>query len=177
MTRGLEEQVKAFRTRRLDEHTYLIIWVDALYENVRIDGKVVKVAVEVVCGVNEEGRREILAIEPMMEESKDSYLSLFRNLQERGLKTPRLLISDAHAGLSAAIQQGFVGTSWQRCKVHLMRNILGHVPQKAKGTVGADVSRIWLEPDAQQARSYARHVFEKYEKRFPEAMKCLEEGL
>lgn len=68
----------------------------------------------------------------MAEESEDSYLLLFRGLRERGLSTPKLVVSDAHAGLTAAIRKGFPGTSWQRCKVHFMRNILAHIPQKEK---------------------------------------------
>ena len=177
MVKRLDEQVNAFRTRRLDQHSYPILWVDALYEDVRIDGSVVSTAVEVVCGVNQEGHREVLAIEPMAEESKESYLSLFRNLKERGLKTPKLVISDAHAGLHAAIKEGFAGASWQRCKVHFMRNILAHIPEKSKEAVAADVKRIWLEPSAEQAREYAQRVIAKYEKRFAEAMRCLEDGL
>jgi 4-hydroxybutyrate CoA-transferase len=86
-------------------------------------------AVMIVCGVDAEGRREILAVEPMLEESKESYSQLFQQLRERGLSTPALVISDAHAGLVSAIREGFPGASWQRCKVHFMRNILAHIPQ------------------------------------------------
>ena len=102
-----------------------MIWVDALYEKVRYDGRVISMAVQLVCGVNEKGRREVLAIEPMLEESKESYRLLFCKLRERGLKTPNLIVSDAHRGLVAAIRECFPGSSWQRCKVHFMRNILG----------------------------------------------------
>lgn len=177
MTKQLDKQVEAFRHRRLDGSQYPIIWVDALYEKVRMDGSIVSVAVEVVCGVNLEGHREILAIEPMAEESADSYKALFSQLKERGMKTPRLVISDAHSGLTAAIREGLPGASWQRCKVHFMRNILGKVPQKSKEKVAGDVKRIWLEADADEARKTAKAVIDKYEKRFPEAMLCLEEGL
>lgn len=104
--------------------------VDALYEKVRIDGRIVNMAVMVVCGVDEHGQRDVLAIEPMLEESEATYLLLFRSLQERSLRTPRLVISDAYSGLMTAIRKGFPGTSWQRCKVHFMRNILARVPHK-----------------------------------------------
>lgn len=120
MTNGLNEQVNASRKRSLAEKRYPVLWVDALYEKVRID---VSIAVLVVCGVDEQGRRDILAIEPMPEKSENSYLLLFRTLQKRGLGTPRLVISDAHADLTAAIRKGFPSASWQRCKVHFMRNI------------------------------------------------------
>lgn len=88
MTKGLNEQVDSFRNRSLSERLYPILWVDALYEKVRIDGRIVHMAVMVVCGVDEHGQRDILAIEPMLEESEDTYLLLFRSLQERGLHTP-----------------------------------------------------------------------------------------
>ena len=101
-------------------------------KKVRMDGRIVSMAILVVCGVDEHGQRDILAIEPMLEESEEVYLQLFRGLQERGLCTPRLVVSDAHAGLVAAIRKGFPGASWQRCKVHFMRNILAHIPHKDK---------------------------------------------
>lgn len=86
--------------------------MDALYEKVRIDSSV-SMAVLVICGVDEQGQRDILAVEPMPEESEDSYLLLFRTPQERSLVTPRLVISDANTGgLTAAIRKGFPGASW-----------------------------------------------------------------
>ena len=130
MTKGLNEQVAAFRSRSLSKDRYPVLWVDALYEKVRLDGRIVSMAVLVVCGVDEHGQRDILAIEPMPEESEEAYLLLFRSLQERGLRTPRLVISDAHSGLIAAIRKGFPGASWQRCKVHFLRNILAHITHK-----------------------------------------------
>lgn len=99
MTKGLNEQVNEFRNRPLSSTVYPILWVDALYEKVRVDGRIVSMAVLIVCGVDRTGRRDIIALEPMAEESRDSYGLLFQNLKERGLSTPRLIISDAHAGL------------------------------------------------------------------------------
>lgn len=98
-TKGLNDQVNAFRSRSLSQSSYPILWVDALYEKVRMDGRILSMAILVVCGVNEHGQRDILTIEPMLEESEEVYLQLFRGLQERGLCTPRLVVSDAHAGL------------------------------------------------------------------------------
>ena len=160
MTKGLNEQVNTFRSRSLSQSRYPILWVDALYEKVRMDGRIVSMAVFVVCGIDEHGQRDILAIEPMLEESEESYLQLFRGLQERGLCTPRLVVSDAHAGLVAAIRKGFPGASWQRCKVHFMRNILAHIPHKDK-----------------DARRLAEEICRQYEPRFPKAIRCLEDGL
>ncbi|XOQ47656.1 MAG: Mutator family transposase [Eubacteriales bacterium] len=131
MTKGLNEQVQYFRSRPLTGR-YPVIWTNALYEKIRMDGRVVSMAVMVICGVNEQGRRDILAVEPMLEESKESYSQLFESLLDRGLKIPLLVISDANKGLIAAIRESFPGAFWQRCKVHFMRNILAHVSQKEK---------------------------------------------
>ena len=85
-------------------------------------------SVLVVCGVNLEGNREVLAVEPMYEESEASYTALFTCLKKRGLKNVWRAVSDAHQGLGSAIKKSLVGCSRQRCKVHFMRNILVHVP-------------------------------------------------
>lgn len=177
MTKGLHEQVEEFRNRPLSGNIYPVLWVDALYEKVRANGRIVSMAVLVVCGVNETGRRDILAIEPMAEESEDSYKTLFQSLQDRGLATPKLVISDAHAGLTAAIRKSFPGSSWQRCKVHFMRNILAHVPQKDKQSFANVLKEIWLAPTVELANKRAKEVIETYEKRFPKAISCLEIGL
>ena len=84
MTKGLNEQVTAFRSRSLAETLYPVLWVDALYEKVRMNGRVISMAVLVVCGVDKHGHREVLAVEPMAEESRDSYFLLFQSLKERG---------------------------------------------------------------------------------------------
>ena len=174
MTKGLNEQVE-FRSRPMTGR-YPVIWIDALYEKVRVDGRVISMAVMVVCSVNEQGQREVLAIEPMMDESKESYSQLFQSLKQRGLETPSLVVTDANKGVIAAIQECFTGASWQRCKVHFMRNILAHVPQKEKEMFAAQLKEIWLAPSAELARQRARELSEKYEKRFPKAIEILEEG-
>ena len=177
MTKGLNEQVNAFRSRSLSQSSYPILWVDALYEKVRMDGRIVSMAILVVCGVDEHGQRDILAIEPMLEESEEAYLQLFRGLQERGLRTPELVVSDAHAGLVAAIRKGFPGASWQRCKVHFMRNILAHIPHKDKDAFAQNLKTIWLAPTREQACKLAEEICRQYEHRFPKAIRCLEDGL
>ena len=177
ITKGLNEQVSEFRNRSLAEHRYPVIWVDALYEKVRFDGHVISMAVMVVSGVNEEGSREILAIEPMVEESKDGYNELFKSLRTRGMCNPLLVVSDAHAGLTAAIRESFPGTSWQRCKVHFMRNILAHVTQQAKDIFAKELKEIWHAPDETVAKNRAMDIIQRYGKRFPQAMTILEEGL
>ena len=177
MTKGLNDQVREFRSRSLAGSRYPVLWTDALYEKVRVDGRVISMAVLIVCGVNEQGHREVLAVEPMLEESKESYSQLFENLQQRGLETPSLVISDANKGLIAAIRESFPGASWQRCKVHFMRNILAHVPQKEKETFAAQLKEIWLAPSAELARQRAKQLAEQYRKRFPRAIELLEDGL
>lgn len=176
MTKGLDEQVQDFRSRSLAGH-YPVIWTDALYEKVRVDGRVVSMAVLVACGVNAQGQREVLAVEPMLEESKESYSQLFQSLKQRGLETPSLVVSDANKGLIAAIRESFPGASWQRCKVHFMRNILAHVPQKEKDSFAAQLKEIWLAPSAELARQRAKQLSGRYEKRFPKAIEILEDGL
>ena len=177
MTKGLNEQVEEFRNRSLADTVYPVLWVDALYEKVRVDGRIVSMAVLIVCGVDENGHRDIIAVEPMAEESKSSYGVLFQNLKDRGLYTPRLIISDAHSGLVSAIRESFPGASWQRCKVHFMRNILVYVPQKEKKAFAAVLKEIWLAPTAELARKRAYDVIDSYAKRFPKAVQCLEDGL
>lgn len=134
-------------------------------------------AVLVVCGVDEHGHREVLAVDPMAEESRDSYLLLFQNLKARSLATPQLIISDANAGLITAIREGFPGASWQRCKMHSMRNILAHIPQRDKKSFAAEPKEIWLAHSAEIARKRAAELADKYERRFPKAVQRLEDGL
>ena len=109
--KSLNDQAEKFRTCPLYGHKYPVIWADALYEKVRSGGRVVSMAVLVVCGVNEEGKRAILAVEPMAEESEASYTEVFRKLKDRGMGTPKLVISDTHTGLVSAIRKEFPGAS------------------------------------------------------------------
>lgn len=134
-------------------------------------------AVAVVVGLDEAGRRDILAVEPMYEESEATYHVLFEKLKERGLKNVWLVVSDAHKGLANAVQKSFVGCSWQRCKVHFMRNILAHVPAKGKAAFAEKLKQIWLQPDMESAKMYAYHLMDTYEKQYPEAIKVLVAGL
>lgn len=177
MTKGLNEQVSEFRNRPLEGAVYPVLWVDALYEKVRVDSRIVSMAVLIVCGVDESGRRDIIAVEPIAEESRDSYGVLFQSLKGHGLAIPKLVISDAHAGLVAAIRESFPGASWQCCKVHFMRNILAYVPQKEKKRFAAVLKEIWLAPTEELAKKRAYDVMEAYEKRFSKAVQCLGNGL
>ena len=177
MTKGLNEQAEDFRNRPLTSNAYPVLWVDALYEKVRYGGHVVSMAILLVCGVSEEGKREVLAIEPMLEESKESYKQLFEKLKERGLTKPSLIVSDAHKGLVAAIGECFPGASWQRCKVHFMRNILVHVPHKEKERFASLLKGIWLTTDLATAKQRAQELADQYKEKCPKAVETLEEGL
>ena len=177
MTKGLNDQVDEFRNRPLTSDHYPVLWVDALYEKVRYGGRVVSMAILLVCGVNGEGKREVLALEPMLEESKESYRQLFEGLKERGLKRPFLVVSDAHKGLVAAIRECFQGASWQRCKVHFMRNILAHVPHKEKDRFASLLKGIWLTTDIKAAKQRAKDLADEYRTKCPKAIETLEDGL
>ena len=166
----------AFRSRSL-EATYPVLWVDALYEKIRDGHSVKNMAVLVVTGVNLEGRRDILALEPMYEESTATYNKLFENLKARGLEKVWLVISDAHKELIKAVRESFVGCSWQRCKVHFMRNILAYISGRDKKYFAEKLKQIWLQPDYESARKYARSLMDEYELRYPTAVETLEEGL
>ena len=176
ITKELQTQVDTFLSRKLDKE-YPVLWVDALYEKIRIDGHVANMAVHVVCGLRTDGTRDILAVEPMYEESKASYNHMFESLKDRGLEKVWLVVSDAHKGLVASVKESFVGTTWQRCKVHFMRNIQAHIPAKEKKTFAAKLKNIWLQPDEQSARAYANLFMDQYESRFPKAIETLEAGL
>ena len=176
INKGLSEQVEEFRSRPL-EAEYPFLWIDALYEKVRMDGRVVSMALMIALAVNTDGQREILAIEPMLEESEDSWREFFRKLKARGMQKVSLCISDAHAGIQAAVRTEWLGTSWQRCKVHFMRNAMARVSRREKKYFAARLKQIWEQPDKAAALKSAQDLFREYEHRFPEAVECLKEGL
>lgn len=176
ITKELNDQVAAFRERPLQE-VYPVLWIDSLYEKIRVGNQVNNMAVAVVIGVDEGGQRDILAVEPMYEESEAAYQEVFNKLKARGLKNPWLVISDAHKGLINAIKKSFVGCSWQRCKVHFMRNILAHVPAKGKAVFAEKLKQIWLQPDKESAKFYANSLMDDYENQYPDAINVLEAGL
>jgi len=176
INKGLSEQVEYFRTKPL-ESEYPFLWIDALYEKVRDDGRVISMALMIAYGINREGKRDILAIEPMYEESEETWREFFRKLKRRGVRKICLCISDAHLGIQKALKTEWIGSSWQRCKVHFMRNILARIPHKEKRYFAERLKQIWLQPDKQSALSMAFLLIKDYADRFPEAVKCLEDGL
>ena len=111
MAKELDDRVSWFRSRPL-EREYPVIWVDALYEDIRFDGRVTSMAVLVVAGITVEGRRAILACESMMTESEKGYRTLFANLKRRGVEKVCLCVSDAHPDLKKGVRKAFLGCSW-----------------------------------------------------------------
>lgn len=171
----LDEKVDAFLNRPLEGH-YPYIWLDAKYIKVREDDRVINMALVVAIGVNEAGDREVLGIDVGLSEDAAFWTEFLRALVARGLKGVRLVISDAHEGLKQAISTVLHGASWQRCRVHFMRNILSHVPKAMQAMVAALVRTIFVQPDLVAARAQLAKVAESLEKRFPRAAELLRDA-
>jgi transposase-like protein len=172
---GLDEQAHIFRTRRLDaEYPYL--WLDARYEKVREDGRVLSMAVVVAYGVRADGVREVLGIDVGLSEDVALWRAFLQDLVARGVRGVKLVTSDAHSGLKQAIAEVFVGSAWQRCRVHLTRNAIARVPKGAQAMVAATVRSIFEQPDRAAAEAQLRHVCETLAKRFPAVVQLLEEA-
>lgn len=173
----LDEKAEKFLDRGLKDR-YPYLFIDALYEKVREDSEVGNQAVILAIGVNESGEREILGLMIMPTEDEESWKLFLRSLVERGLKGVKLVISDKHLGLKAAVEKVFNnGTQWQRCKVHTMRNILCRVGQKSKKEVANALKPIFTQSNRAKAKEEAQRVIKEFDKRFPEAMNTLENAL
>ena len=147
----LDTELAAWRERPLAA-SYPYLSVDARDEYVRIDGQVVSQGVLTVAGVRDDGRRELLAVAVADTESEATYQELFRSLKARGLRDVRLVTSDDHAGLRAAISRHFQGASWQRCQVHFARNLLGLVSAKHRARLGENLRDVCAATSAAQGR-------------------------
>jgi transposase-like protein len=171
----LDGVVSAFRTRPLTgEHRYL--WVDATYHKVRVDGHVVSQATVVAVGVTTNGDRQVLGIDVGPSEDRAFWTAFLRSLVKRGLKGVRLVISDAHEGLKQAIATVLTGTTWQRCRVHFMRNLLATVPHSAREAIAAVVRTIFAQPDHASAHAQLRKVADGLRGRFRQAAELLDEA-
>ncbi len=171
----LDAQSEAFRSRRLEgEFPYL--WLDATYFHVREGGRVTSMALVVAYGVNEVGLREVIGLDVGPSEEGAFWLAFLRGLVARGLKGVQLVISDAHVGLRQAIRAILARASWQRCRVHFMRNLLALIARDAQQMVAALVRTIFAQPDAASARSQLAKVAESLRVRFPRAAALLEEA-
>ena len=171
----LDPVVAAFRTRPLTgEHRYL--WVDATYHKVRVDGRVISQATVVAIGITSEGERQVLGIDVGPSEDRAFWTAFLRSLVKRGLKGVRLVVSDAHEGLKQAISAVLTGTTWQRCRVHFMRNLLATVPHGAREAIAAIVRTVFAQPDHASALVQLRKVADGIRGRFPRAATLLEEA-
>jgi len=172
---ALDAEVEAFRTRPITgEHPYL--WIDATYHKVRQDGRVSSMATVVAIGVTAEGERQVLGVDAGPSEDAAFWTAFLRDLKRRGLAGVRLVISDAHEGIKKAVATVLTGTTWQRCRVHFMRNLLAVVPKGAREAVAAVVRTIFAQPDHASARTQLRRVVDGLRPRFPEAATRLEEA-
>jgi putative transposase len=163
----IDSEVEAFRSRPLDQTAYPYVWLDATYLKARKDHRIVSRAVVVATAVTAEGNREVLDLDIGDSEDEVFWTTFLRRLKERGLSGVLLVISDAHSGLKAAISKTLIGATWQRCRVHTMRNLLAHVPKGHAEMVAATVRTIFAQPDAELARSQLRMVSDSLRDRYP----------
>ena len=148
MAQDLDEQVAAFRTRPLDAGPYTFLAADALTVKVREGGRVVNIAVMVATGVNADGHREILGIDVSTAEDGAGWLTFFRDLTARGLTGVKLVTSDAHSGLVAAIGATLPGSSWQRCRTHYAANLMSATPKISWPWVKTMLHSVYDQVDA-----------------------------
>src|ERR671936_984464 len=167
----LDAEVERFRTRRL-EGPYPYVWLDATFVKVRQQGRVVSMAVVIAIGVSASGQREVLGVDVGPSEDGAFWLQFLRGLVARGLSGVRLVTSDAHEGLKAAVAAVLQGASWQRCRTHFMRSALALVPKSAQQMVAATIRTVFVQPDPSSAREQWRKVADSFRGRFPSSPPC-----
>jgi len=174
LCKDIDERAGAFLSRPLDgEWPYL--WLDATYLKQREGGRVVSVAAIIAVAANTEGRREIVGLHIGPSEAEPFWSHFLKALLRRGLRGVKLVISDAHEGLKAAIAKTF-GATWQRCRVHWMRNALAHVSKGQHTMVAAGVRQAFLQPDAASASQAWRHVADQLRGRWPKLAALMDES-
>lgn len=174
----LDPVVNEWRTRSLEATKYPFIQCDALYTKVRENHRVVSKGVYIALGIDVAGHRSILGFEVHDGESQDNWSEVFENLKSRGLHGVKLVTSDAHPGLVSAIQESFLGASWQRCQAHFIRNIFDKFPKKISKDVKDEVKAIFNASDIEVARKRKNEFILKYEtdRRLESACDILESG-
>jgi putative transposase len=171
----LDEEVERFRMRPLLA-TYPYLWLDATFVKVRADGRVVSQAVVVAVGVTARGVREVLGVDIGPSEDGSFWLGFLRSLVARGLTGVHLVTSDAHEGLRHAIAAVLHGTSWQRCRVHFLRNALALVPKGTQALVAATIRTVFAQPTAEAARQQWRQIADSFRSRWPRLAALLDEA-
>lgn len=172
--RDIDVWVKDFLERPI-EGDWPYLWLDATYVKVRKGGRVVSVAVIIACAVNSDGRREIIGMGIGESEAKAFWLTFLLSLKERGLRGVKLVISDSHSGLKAAIQQVFCA-SWQRCRVHFMRNVLCRVNKANQSVVRAALQQVFVQADAKAAHETWKTVAGQLEESFPSVAALMDDA-
>lgn len=170
----LDERVEAFLSREISGQ-WPYLWLDATYVKSRERGAVDSQAVVVAVAVNAEGRRETLGMAVGPAETEAFWTDFLRGLMRRGLSGVRLVISDAHEGLKRAIAK-VIGATWQRCRVHFMRNALAHVPRRQHQIVAAVIRTAFVQEDQAQARSQWRETADKLRERFPKLAALMDDA-
>jgi transposase-like protein len=174
----IDEQVQAFLSRPLQEAGYAYVYLDATYLHGRL-GKALQVcsrAVVVAMGVNSDGRRELLGLKVGDSESEGFWSPFIASLKERGLTGVKLVISDAHVGLTKAIRRQLQGCVWQRCRVHFARNLLQRVPKAHQGMVTAALRSVFAQEDATEILTRWDDLAASLAERFPRATELMAEA-
>jgi len=170
----IDERVKAFLERPI-EGDWPYLWIDATYVKVREAGRIISVAVIIAVGANTDGRREVLGVGIGPSEAETFWTAFLRQLTRRGLRGVKLVISDAHEGLKAAASKVLKAT-WQRCRVHFMRNALAHVPKGQRAMVAAMIRTAFAQDEASAARQQWRHVADSLRQRFPKLAALMDQA-
>jgi transposase-like protein len=170
----IDDKVKAFLTRPI-EGDWPYLWIDATYVKVRQNGRIVSVAVIVAVGVNGDGRREILGLDVGPSEAETFWTAFLRKLARRGLRGVKLVISDAHEGIKAAVAK-VLSATWQRCRVLFMRNVLAHSGRQGRRVVSAFIATAFAQDDAEAARAQWRKVADQLRPKLPKLAAFLDEA-
>ncbi len=170
----IDERVHAFLSRPI-EGSWPYLWIDATYVKVRQAGRIVSVAVIIAVAVNTDGRREVLGLEVGPSEAEPFWTSFLRSLTRRGLRGVKLVISDSHEGLKKAAAKVLTAT-WQRCRVHFMRNALAHVGVKQRQMVAAAIRTAFTQETEKAARAEWKAVAGRLRGRFPKLADLMEEA-
>jgi transposase-like protein len=161
----IDTRVNTFLNRPL-EGDWPYIWIDATYVKTRQNGSIVSVAVIIAVGVNTDGRREVLGMQIGASEAEPFWTEFLRSLTRRGLRGVKLVISDAHEGIKAAVSKVFSAT-WQRCRVHFMRNALAHAGKSGRRVVSAFIATAFAQDDAKSASLQWRSVADQLRPKIP----------
>src|SRR6202142_418226 len=170
----IDERVKAFLDRPI-EGEWPYIWIAATYVKVRQNNRIVSVAVILAIGVNNDGRREVLGMDIGPSEAETFWTAFLRKLARRGLRGVKLVISDAHEGIKAAVAKVLNATS-QRCRVHFMRNVLAHAGRQGRRVVSAFIATAFAQDDAEAARAQWRQVADQVRPKLPKLAALLDDA-